>query len=86
MGKPWLPGWHFCGGGGNDFAAMGNFSISSVPEPSSLTLLASGLVGGLAAPSPQRFDKQVPFTRSFILAVVAGILVRPGTARLIREG
>lgn len=53
MGKPRLPGWHFCGGGGNDFAAMGDFSISPVPEPSSLALLASGLVGGLAAASPQ---------------------------------
>jgi len=36
-------------GGLNDFRAMDNFSIPAVEEPSSLALLASGLVGGLAA-------------------------------------
>jgi hypothetical protein len=35
-------------GGGDDFGAMDNFSISAVPEPSSLVLIAGGLVGGLA--------------------------------------
>jgi hypothetical protein len=44
-------GWNLLDtfGGGNDLGAMDNFSIPAVQEPSRLALLASGLVGGLAA-------------------------------------